>query len=105
MRRILALLVVASLSTALALCEPASAQKPGGSQSAEKVGGNLAELISDNLAPLLIVLIGAVGMAAFMARSIGQVVMIVVGGLFAGAFIIEPSAAETLFKSIYDAIF
>jgi len=99
------LLVVASLSTALALCEPASAQKPGGSQSAEKVGGNLADLISDNLAPLLIVLIGAVGMAAFMARSIGQVVMIVAGGLFAGAFIIEPSAAETLFKSIYDAIF
>ena len=40
-----------------------------------------------------------------MARSIGQLVMIVIGGLFAGLFIIEPSGAEALFKGIYDAVF
>lgn len=83
----------------------AFAQKPGGGESVRQVGGNVADLISDNLAPLLIVLIGTVGIAAFMARSIGQVVMIVIGGLFAGLFIIEPSGAESLFKGIYEFIF
>jgi hypothetical protein len=90
---------------ALVIASPAAAQKPGGGESATKVGDNIADLISDNLGPLLIVLIGAVGIGAFMARSISQLVMIVLGGLFAGVFIIEPSAAESLFKSVYDAIF
>lgn len=93
--------VVAALSLAPAV---AVAQKPGGG-SVKQVGGNVADLISDNLGPLLIVLIGTVGISAFMARSIGQVVMIVIAGLFAGLFIIEPSAAESLFKGVYDAIF
>lgn len=83
----------------------ALAQKPGGGQSVRQVGDNVADLLSENLGPLLIVLIGTVGIAAFMARSIGQLVMIVIGGLFAGLFIIEPSGAESLFKGIYDAIF
>jgi len=94
------------LIAALAISPTAAhAQKPGGGQSVRQVGDNVADLLSDNLGPLLIVLIGTVGIAAFMARSIGQVVMIVIGGLFAGLFIIEPSGAESLFKGIYDAIF
>jgi hypothetical protein len=95
-------LVLASLSLEQA---PAFAQKPGSGQAVRDVGNNVADLISENLGPLLIVLIGAVGIAAFLARSIGQLVMIVIGGLFAGLFIIEPSGAESLFKGIYDAIF
>ncbi|MQA74687.1 MAG: hypothetical protein GEU88_10170 [Solirubrobacterales bacterium] len=100
------LLVLATVA-ALLFAHPTAAlpQKPGGGQSVRQVGDNVADLISNNLGPLLIVLIGTVGIAAFMARSIGQVVMIVAGGLFAGVFIIEPSAAESLFKDIYDAIF
>ena len=98
----LATLVVAPL---VLLPDAARAQKPGGGQSVRQVGGNVADLLSDNLGPLLIVLIGTVGIAAFMARSIGQVVMIVIGGLFAGLFIIEPSGAESLFTGIYDAVF
>jgi hypothetical protein len=94
--------VIASLSINQAV---AFAQKPGGGQSVRQVGDNVSDLISDNLGPLLIVLIGTVGIAAFMARSIGQLVMIVIGGLFAGLFIIEPSGAESLFKGIYDVIF
>jgi hypothetical protein len=90
---------------AFVVASSAEAQKPGGGESAGKVGDNIADLISDNLGPLLIVLIGAVGIGAFMARSMGQLVMIVLGGLFAGVFIIEPAAAESLFKSVYDAIF
>jgi hypothetical protein len=98
---------VATLAVAAFVLSPtaALAQKPGGGQSVRQVGNNVADLLSDNLGPLLIVLIGTVGIAAFMARSIGQVVMIVIGGLFAGLFIIEPSGAESLFKGIYDAIF
>lgn len=97
---ILAIVVSVSVNQAAAL-----AQKPGGGQSVRQVGDNVADLISENLGPLLIVLIGTVGIAAFMARSIGQLVMIVIGGLFAGLFIIEPSGAESVFKGIYDAIF
>ncbi len=99
---LLATLLIAALATSPSV---AFAQKPGDGQSVRQVGDNVADLLSDNLGPLLIVLIGTVGIAAFMARSIGQVVMIVIGGLFAGLFIIEPSGAESLFKGIYDAIF
>jgi len=90
-----------------ALCLPlaALAAKPGGGgSSAAKAGDNLAELISGNLTQLLIVLIGAFGIAAFAARSIGQAMMIVVVGLIAGMFIIEPSAALNLFKGIYNSV-
>lgn len=104
MKRIIALSLWAG-ATALAIASPALGQKPGGPSSAEDVGGNLAELISDNLGPMLIVLIGAVGIGALMARSIGQMVMVVVGGLFIGFFLLEPSAGESLFNSIYDIVF
>jgi hypothetical protein len=101
------LLWVVALSAVVAMVpETALAQKPvGGGQAVRDVGGNVADLLSENLAPLLIVLVGVIGIAAFMARSIGQLVMIVIGGLFAGLFIIEPSGAESLFKGIYNAIF
>ena len=105
MNRIRMLALAALLTVLCPFPADASAQKPGGGQSVRDVGGNVADLISDNLGPLLIVLVGAVGIAAFMARSIGQLVMIGIGGLFAGLFIIEPSGAEALFKGIYDAVF
>ncbi len=105
MSRIRSLALAAAVAVLSVNHAAALAQKPGGGQSVRQVGDNVADLISDNLGPLLIVLIGTVGIAAFMARSIGQLVMIVIGGLFAGLFIIEPSGAESLFKGIYDAIF
>ena len=85
----------------------AVAAKPGGGsagQSASQVGDKAADLISGNLTQLLIVLIGCAAIAAFFARSIGQAMMIVVGGLFAGLFIIEPDGAVNLFKGIYNSI-
>ena len=83
----------------------AYAAKPGaGASEATKAGDNLAELISSNLTQLLIVFVGAFAIAAFASRSIGQAMMIVVIGLFAGLFIIEPDGALNLFKGIYDAI-
>jgi len=102
------LFVLALIGVTVALAAPALAlaQKPGGGggSSASRAGDNLAELISGNLTQLLIVLIGAFGIAAFAARSIGQAMMIVVVGLLAGLFIIEPNGALNLFKGIYDSI-
>jgi type IV secretory pathway VirB2 component (pilin) len=98
--------LVASLGRALAGPASAAGAKPGGAggQTATKAGDNLADLISGNLTQLLIVFVGAFGIAAFASRSIGQAMMIVVIGLFAGLFIIEPDGALSLFKSIYDAV-
>ena len=98
-------MILAGLS-ALATPVVALAAKPGGGggSSAAKAGDNLAKLISGNLTQLLIVLIGAFGLAAFAARSIGQAMMIVVVGLIAGIFIIEPSAALNRFKGIYNSV-
>lgn len=85
----------------------AQAQKPdgGGGNSAERAGNNLAELISDNVGPVLIVLVGVSGLLAFTQRSIGMAVTAVIVGLFAGLFVIEPDSAEGLFKDVYRAIF
>jgi len=81
----------------------AAAQKPGGG-SASQIGDNAAEWISDNLTELLVVLVGVAAIATIWARSIGQAVMIVIGGLIAGIFIIEPQRAVSLFESAYDII-
>lgn len=99
--------LVASLARALAGPAGAHAAKPGGGagSSATKAGDNLADLISGNLTQLLIVLVGVFGMAAFFSRSIGQAIMIVVGGMFAGLFIIDPNNALDVFKGVYNTVF
>lgn len=98
---------VVGVLVAIAAPAAAIAQKPGGDSgsSATKAGDNLADLISGNLTQLLIVLVGVFGLAAFFSRSIGQAIMIVVGGMFAGLFIIEPDAAMGLFKGVYNGVF
>ena len=99
------LVLLAACALLAAVPSVAMAAKPtGAGSSATRAGDNLAELISDNLTQLLVVLVGVFGIAAFAARSIGQAMMIVVIGLFAGVFIIEPDGALNLFKGIYDAI-
>jgi hypothetical protein len=99
--------LVASLAGALASPAGTVAAKPdgGAGSSATKAGDNLADLISGNLTQLLIVLVGVFGMAAFLSRSIGQAIMIVVGGMFAGLFIIDPNNALDVFKGVYNSVF
>jgi hypothetical protein len=100
-------LLVVEVARALAGPAGAVAAKPGGGagSSATKAGDNLADLISGNLTQLLIVLVGVFGMAAFFSRSIGQAIMIVIGGAFAGLFIIDPNNALDLFKGVYNTVF
>jgi hypothetical protein len=107
MRRTLSAAVVMSIAVFTGFPEVAAAAKPGegAGSSATKAGDNLADLISGNLTQLLIVLIGVFGMAAFLSRSIGQAIMIVVGGMFAGLFIIDPSNALDIFKGVYNSVF
>lgn len=87
--------------------ELAEAQKPGGGggNTASKAGDNLAELISDIVGPVLVVLVGVFGLLAFTQRSIGMAVTAVIVGLFAGLFILDPKSAEDMFKDVYDSVF
>lgn len=84
--------------------EQAQAQKAGGG-SVSQAGDNAADLISDIVGPVLIVLIGVVAIAAFMQRNTGLAITAAIVGLIAGLFIFAPSSAEDAYKDIYKAIF
>ncbi len=83
----------------------AQAQKGGGGGAVERAGDNAADLISDLVGPLLIVLIGVVAIGAFIQRNVGLAVSATLVGLIAGLFIFDPGAAESTFKDVYEAIF
>jgi hypothetical protein len=87
--------------------ELAEAQKPGGGggNTASKAGENLADLISDMVGPVLVVLVGVFALLAFSQRSIGMAITAVIVGLFAGLFILDPKSAEDMFKDVYDSVF
>lgn len=84
--------------------EQAHAQKAGGG-NVSKAGDNAADLITDIVGPVLIVLIGVVAIAAFMQRNTGLAITAAIVGLIAGLFIFAPSSAEDAYKDIYKAIF
>lgn len=97
---LLATPVIAALAPA-----PAHAQKSGGGGGVESAGDNAADLISDLVGPLLIVLIGVVAIGAFIQRNVGLAVSATLVGLIAGLFIFDPGSAESAFKDVYEAIF
>jgi hypothetical protein len=94
-----------ALAVALTLPASAAAQRLGGSGKVSHAGQRLADLIAGWLGPLLLVLVGGVGIAAFLQRNIAIAVSAVVAGLIAGLFIFDPHGAESAFKGIYQAIF
>jgi hypothetical protein len=83
--------------------ERAQAQKAGGG-SVSRAGDNAADLISGLVGPVLIVLIGVVGIGAFMQRNTGLAISAALVGLIAGLFIFAPQSAEDAFRDIYRAI-
>ena len=97
------LTIVATIGLLLAPAR-ALAQKSGGA-SVERAGDNAADLISTVVGPVLLVLIGVVAVGAFLQRNVGIAVSAAITGLIAGLFIFDPGAAESAFKSVYDAIF
>jgi len=83
----------------------ADAQKGSGGGGVEQAGDNAADLISNLVGPMLIVLIGVVAVGAFIQRNVGLAISATLVGLIAGLFIFEPNAAESAFKDVYEAIF
>ncbi|MEK6328351.1 MAG: hypothetical protein AABM66_12635 [Actinomycetota bacterium] len=84
--------------------ERAEAQKAGGG-SVSRAGDNAADLITDIVGPVLIVLIGVVAIGAFMQRNTGLAISAAIVGLIAGLFIFAPGSAEDAYRDIYKAIF
>ncbi|HXF00084.1 MAG TPA: hypothetical protein VN458_07040 [Solirubrobacterales bacterium] len=82
----------------------AQAQKAGGG-SVSRAGDNAADLITEIVGPVLIVLIGVVGIGAFMQRNTGLAISAALVGLIAGLFIFAPGSAEDAYRDIYKAIF
>lgn len=99
-----AIMMSAPLVAALAP-SAAIAQKAGRGGGVERAGDNAADLISDLVGPVLIVLIGVVAVGAFVQRNVGLAVSATLVGLIAGLFIFDPGAAEATFKDVYEAIF
>ncbi len=94
----------AVLVVALVVPATVAAQSLGGGKVSH-AGQRLADLLAGWLGPLLLVLVGAVGIAAFLQRNIAMAVSAVVAGLIAGLFIFDPHGAESAFRGIYQAIF
>lgn len=84
--------------------ERAEAQKAGDG-SVSRAGDNAADLIREIVGPVLIVLIGVVGIGAFMQRNTGLAMTAAIVGLIAGLFIFAPGSAEDAYRDIYRAIF
>jgi membrane associated rhomboid family serine protease len=82
----------------------AEAQKSGGGD-VSRAGENAADLITELVGPVLIVLIGVVAIGAFMQRNTGLAITAAIVGLIAGLFIFAPGSAENAYRDIYRAIF
>lgn len=97
--------VIASAMLASALAPSAAHAQKGGGGGVEQAGDNAADLISDLVGPLLLVLIGVVAIGAFVQRNAGLAISATVVGLLAGLFIFDPGSAESAFKDVYEAVF
>jgi len=97
--------VISAAAIAAMAPSPASAQKGGGGGGVEQAGDNAADLISNLVGPLLIVLIGVVAIGAFVQRNVGLAISATLVGLIAGLFIFDPGTAESAFKDVYEAVF
>jgi hypothetical protein len=84
--------------------ERAQAQKAGGG-NVSRAGDNAADLITEIVGPVLIVLIGVVAIGAFMQRNTSLAISAALVGLIAGLFIFAPGSAEDAYRDIYRAIF
>jgi hypothetical protein len=103
-RRIwMAALAAGSFLAALgALAQQAAAQSGGG--RVERLGDKTADLFSDILGPIVIVLVAVVGLYAFMKREIGIAVTAAAIAIFLGLFIFAPDTAESLIKGFWQKI-
>lgn len=106
---LLAVPAVAPVSGSAGAVEQAYAQKvvtkAGSKGSASKVGDRAADLLRGWLGPILIALLGAITMVAFMKREIGLAITVLVIAVLAGLPIFAPGPTESMLKGIYNAVF
>lgn len=117
MRRQAAVLVLtASIAFGGAAVAPSAAVDVGSPLSVERAeaapaagnvrrtGDKAAGLISDILVPVLFALIGAFALVALQKREFGPALVVVLGGVLAGFFLIDPDGAKGLFEGIYRSL-
>jgi hypothetical protein len=92
----------AMLAALGALAQQAAAQSGGG--KVERLGDKTADLFSDILGPVIIVLVALVGLVAFLKREIGVAVTAAAIALFLGLFVFAPESAESLIKGFWQKI-
>ncbi len=92
----------ATATTFVVGAQDAVAQRGGG--RVERLGENTADLLSEILGPIVIVLVAVVGLVAFMKREIGIAVSAAAIALFLGLFIFAPETAESLIKGFWQRI-
>lgn len=92
----------AALGTGIVGVEEASAQKSGG--NVDRLGDNAADLFSDILGPIIIVMVAAVGLYAFMKREIGIAMTAAATALFLGLFVFAPETAQRLIEGFWKKV-
>lgn len=97
----LAIAVLGALIASTVHAASAVAQSSG---RVERLGENAADLFSDVLGPLIIVLVAATGVYAFVKREIGIAVTAAAIAVFLGLFVFAPESAESLIKGFWEQI-
>jgi dipeptide/tripeptide permease len=92
----------ASTDVGVVAIEQAEAAPGGG--NVKKIGDNTADLASEILVPILIVVIGAIAIVGLVKREAGMVIAAVGMGLVAGFFLIGPKEVVDTFEGVYKAV-
>lgn len=83
---------------------PAAAQDGAGGGDVQRLGDRTADLLQDILGPLLIVLVAAGGVVAFIKRDVGIAVTLAAVALFLGLFVFAPKEAQGLIEDFWRQI-
>jgi len=74
-------------------------------QSVERSGDRAADLGSEIIGPILILLIGAFSLVALARREVGLALSAALIGLIAGLFVFTPQVAQEVFEGVYKSVF
>jgi hypothetical protein len=74
-------------------------------QSVERSGDRAADLMSEIIGPILIILIGAFSLVAMARREVGLALSAALVGLISGLFVFTPQVAQDVFEGVYKSVF
>lgn len=83
---------------------PAAAQDGAGGGDVQRLGDRTADLLQDILGPLIVVLVAAGGVVAFIKRDVGIAVTLAAVALFLGLFVFAPKEAQGLIEDFWRQI-